>query len=220
MKPHHILVYLGMLVGVLVMALISGQLSDESQRVRFDTWAIPTALVAVVVVWYFVSRRRVGSARQTDAARPVVALENPAPTPPPALSIRPVFAIVSIAGGLLILSWVCLLHFGAVGDEGRQAIALLLIRVVTTVITTCTALLLSRFASSVPPKKSWVLQLGAVSQIVFAFCGLIILPFVALTMWNDYVDFKAHSLRPGFLLLLLPAAAVVFCMTRGGGATR
>jgi hypothetical protein len=66
----------------------------------------------------------------------------------------------------------------------------------------------------IPSPRAWVLQLGAVAQLVLAFIGLFILPFVALRIWNRYIDFAAHSLKPDFLLLLLPVVAVIFCLTR------
>jgi hypothetical protein len=107
---------------------------------------------------------------------------------------------------------------GSVGDQEGQFTALLWIRIVTTVVTTVMALVLSKVAPAIRAEKVWVLQLAAVSQVGLAFVGLIIVPFVALTIWNDYVDFQAYSLKPGFLLLLLPTAAVVFCLTRGGSS--
>lgn len=218
MKPQHILTYLGMLVGLLVVALVSGQIGDESQRVLFDTWAVPTGLIIVVAVWYFVSRRSDARVGEPAEGRHAVTREDPAAKPARALSVRPVLVLVSVAGALLVLSWACLIYLGSAGGEGRQGTALLLIRVVTTVVTTGTALLLSSLASAVPSQKAWAFRLGALSQVVLAFVGLIILPFVALTSWNDYVDFQAYSLKPGFLLLLLPIGAVVFCLTRDGGS--
>jgi uncharacterized membrane protein YqjE len=125
---------------------------------------------------------------------------------------------VSVAGVVLILSWICLIYLGSEGGEGGQTTARICIRMVTTVVTTVTALLLARFAPAVEPRKAWVFQLSAVLQVVFAFVGLIIVPFIALTIWNDYVDFQAYSLKPDLLLLLVPSAAVIFCLTRVSGS--
>jgi hypothetical protein len=203
-----------MLVGVLAIALVSSQIGDES-RVQFDSWALPTALLVVVAIWYLVSRRsNAGVIEPALASRHPVTKEDPAPKPPGEPSVRPVLILVSISGALLILSWACLIYLGSAGGEGSQGTALLLIRVVTPALTTGAALLLSRLASAVPSHRAWTLRLGAVTQAVLAFIGLIILPFVALTIWNDYVDFQAYSLKPGFLLLILPSAAVVLCLTR------
>jgi hypothetical protein len=218
MKAHHILLYLGMLVMVLVVALVSGQMQDEAQRVRFTMWAIPVALIVAVLVRYFASGRDARPARDLTAPSRTVAKDEPAMRSVRPISVRRVLWSTSIAGGLLILGWICLVYRGSVGDQEGQFTALLWIRIVTTVVTTVVALVLSKFAPEIRAQKVWVLQLAAVSQVGLAFVGLIVVPFVALTIWNDYVDFQAYSLKPGFLLLLLPTAAVVFCLTRGGSS--
>jgi hypothetical protein len=217
MKAHHILLYLGMLAVVLVVALVSGQMKDEAQRVRFTMWAIPAALIVVVLVRYFAFGRDARPARDLAAPSRTVAEDEPVRSVRP-ISVRRVLLSTSIAGGLLILGWICLVYLGSVGDQEGQFTALLWIRIVTTVVTTVVALVLSKFAPAIRARKVWVLQLAAVSQVGLAFVGLIVVPFVALTIWNDYVDFQAYSLKPGFLLLLLPTAAVVFCLTRGGSS--
>jgi hypothetical protein len=94
----------------------------------------------------------------------------------------------------------------------------MVMRIVTSAITTGTALLLSRSALAMQSSKPLAFQLCALLQVALAFVGLMILPFVALTVWNDYVDFQAYSPKPGLFLLLLPTAAVIFCLTRGGSS--
>lgn len=116
---------------------------------------------------------------------------------------------------MLLMSWVCLIYLGSLGGEAGQSTALMCIHIVTAVITSAAALLLSRFAPTVGIRKAWVIQLAAVAQLVLAFIGLFILPFAALGIWNHYIDFAAYSLKPAFLFLLLPTAAVIFCLTRG-----
>jgi hypothetical protein len=128
---------------------------------------------------------------------------------------RPVLLSLSVGGGLLIVSWISLIHLGSLDGEAGQSTALMCVRIVTIVVTTAIALLLSRFASKMQPEKRWVLQLGAVAQLVFAFVGLMILPFVALSIWNHFIDFAAYPLKPAFGFMLLPTAAVIFCLTHG-----
>jgi hypothetical protein len=218
MKAHHILLYLGMLVMVLVVALVSGQVQDEAQRIRFTMWAIPAALIVVVLVRYFASGRDARPARDLTTPGRTVAEDEPAMRSVRPISVRRVLLSAAIADGLLMLAWIGLAYLGSAGEQEGQLTALLWIRIVTTVVTTVVPLVLSKFAPAIRAQKAWVLQLAAVSQVVLAFVGLIVLPFVALTIWNDYVDFQAYSLKPGFLLLLLPTAAVVFCLIRGGSS--
>lgn len=120
----------------------------------------------------------------------------------------------------MLLSWVCLIYLGSVGGEGSQTTAQMGIRIVTAVGTTLTALLLSRLAAARWSPKPGVLQLGAMLQVVLAFVGLLILPVVALIVWNGHIDFQVYSHTLGFLLLLLPSAAVVFCLTRGSSSRK
>lgn len=218
MKPHDVLIYLAMLVAVALVALISGQMHDESQRVMFSLWAMPGAVLAVFLAGRFVVARSQQRARESEPSGRTVAHNEPAVVSDRPVSLRPLLMLVSGAGALLILSWLCLIYLGAEGGDGVQTTARICIRMVTTVVTTVTALLLSRFAPALQPQKAWVLQLSAVLQIVFAFVGLLILPVIALTIWNDYVDFQAYSLKLDLLLLLVPSAAVIYCLTRVSGA--
>jgi hypothetical protein len=64
------------------------------------------------------------------------------------------------------------------------------------------------------------LQLAALLQLALAFVGLMVVPFVALGIWNGYIDFPAYPHRLGLLFLLLPTAAVTFCLARGGGSKK
>ena len=94
------------------------------------------------------------------------------------------------------------------------------IRIVSAAGTAITALLLSRSVAARSSPKPWIFKLGALLQIVFAFVGLTILPVVALVLWNGYIDFEGYSQKVNLLLLLLPAAAVVYCLTRDGSSEK
>jgi uncharacterized membrane protein YqjE len=218
MKPHDVLIYLAMLVAVALVALISGQMQDEAQRVTFSLWAMPAAVLAVFLAGRFLVARSRLRARESEPSRRTVAPNEPGAVSDRPVSLRLLLILVSGAGALLILSWLCLIYLGAEGGDGAQTTARIGIRMVTIVVTTVTALLLSRLAPALQPQKAWVLQLSAVLQIVFAFFGLLVLPVIALTIWNDYVDFQAYSLKLDLLLMLVPSAAVVFCLTRVSGA--
>jgi peptidoglycan/LPS O-acetylase OafA/YrhL len=107
MKAHHILIYLGMLALLLIVALVSGRIEDESQRVEFTTWAPLVALVApvaVFVLWRFVLRRSNRGARAAAPRGdvvPVVEVVTRKADPP---RMRPVFTLVSIAGVFVVVS--------------------------------------------------------------------------------------------------------------------
>lgn len=225
MKANHILVYLGVLALLLVVALVGGQIHDESQRVEFGTWVPLAMLVAVFVVRYFFFRRsnfygrsnQVAGEPERQRSEGGVDVAN---IPARPLNMRLVLLLVAIAGAVVILSWLCLIYLGSVGGEDSQVTALMGIRIVTSVVPAITALLLSRSASAAWEKKRWVFQLAALSQVALAFVGLMVMPFVALKSWNGYIDFPAYPLKPGFLWLLLPTAAVIFCLTRGGGSKK
>jgi hypothetical protein len=219
MKAHHILIYLGTLALLLVVALVGGHIDDESRRVEFSTW-IPLAILAVVfLAWRFAGRsKRAAAAPEPQLS--VASPDEPASVPDGPINIQPVLLLVVTAGALVILAWVCLIHLATVGAEGSQTTALVGIRIATAGFTTATAILLSRSPAAWRSPKPVLLQLGALLQIVLAFVGLIIMPIVALIVWNGRIDFQTYSHRLGLLLMLLPTAAVIFCLTRGGGSKR
>lgn len=130
--------------------------------------------------------------------------------------VRHVLLLVAIGSAFVVLSWVCLIYLGSLAGQESQTTALMGIRIATAAGTTATAVLLSRPASAQWLRKAWVIQLSAVLQLVLAFVGLLIMPIVALIVWNGHIDFETYSQKLGFALLLVPMAAVIFCLTRGG----
>jgi hypothetical protein len=221
MKAQHILIYLGMLALLLVVALMSGRIQDESRRLEFTTWVPIAIVVAVIAARYFFSGRsnRV-PAEPTETRRETVPAEEPANNPAHPLSIRPVLRVVAIAGAFLIGSWLCLLYLGSVGGPDLQSTAQMCLHIVTSAVTTIAAVLLSKLEIARRSRTGRVFQLAALLQIVLAFVGLLVLPLVGLVVWNDYVDFRAYSPGLGFFLMLPPMAAVIFCMTRAGGSKK
>ncbi len=221
MKAHHILIYLGMLALLLVVALMSGRIQRESQRLEFTTWVPIAIVVAVIAARYFFSGRSKRVAAEPDETRrETVAAEEPTNIPARPLSIRPVLLVVAIAVAFLIGSWLCLIYLGSLGGQDSQSTAQMCLLIVTSAVTTIAAVLLSKLEIARQSRKDWVFQLAALLQIVLAFVGLLVLPLVALIIWNDYVDFRAYSLELGFFLILPPTAAVIFCMTRDGGSKK
>jgi hypothetical protein len=218
MKAHHLLIYFGMLALLLVTALISGRIEDESQRLEFTTWVLTAMMVAVIAARYFFRRSNRIAAEPYEARRATVPAQEPANIRAHPLNIRPVLSVIVIAGAFLIGSWLCLIYLGTVGGEGSQSTALMCLLVVSPVVTTIAAVLLSKLARQ--SRQGWVFQLAALLQVVLAFIGQLIMPLVALFIWNDYVDLRAYPLELGFVLMLLPMAAVIFCLTRAGGSQR
>lgn len=217
MKPYQVVIALVVLALLLLATLFGDVIDDESRRVAIGTWLPLAILIGGVAAWQLAAR----SSGAHDVKQRAVPAEKKLPnllTRP--LDMRPMFFLVAIAGTLMLLSWAFLLYLGSVGGTASQEIALMSIRIVSAAGTTSTALLLSRSVAARSSPKPWVLQLGALLQLVLAFVGLTILPVVALVLWNGHIDFESYSQKVNLLLLLLPAAAVVYCMTRDSSAKR
>jgi hypothetical protein len=220
MKANYLLVYLGLLALLLVVALAGGWIQDGSQRMEFNTWVPAAVLIAAVLVRYYYLRRPNRRAREReapDSAAPLQAADVPAAP----VNVRRLLLLAVFAAAFVIFSWFCLIQLGKVGaGADSQTTALMGIRIVTSVITALTAVLLSRTASAAWANKRWVFYLVALSQVLLAFIGLMIVPLIALGIWNGHIDFQNYSHRPGFLFLLLPVAAVTFCLVRGSGSKK
>jgi hypothetical protein len=220
MKVHHLLIYLGMLALLLVVALMSGRIEDESQRLEFTTWVPIAIVVAVIAARYFFFGRSNPGAAEPETRRETVPLDEPANVPASPSSTRRVRLLVVIGAAFLILAWLCLIYLGSIGGEDSQRTASMCLLIVTSTVTTLVAVLLSKLEIARQARQGWVLQLAALLQIALAFVGLLILPVAALIVWNDYVDFPEVPLELGFLLMLPPMAAVIFCLTRGGSSKK
>lgn len=220
MKVHHILIYLGMLALMLAVALVGGRIQDESQRLEFSTWILIAMIVAVIVARYFFFGRSNRVAAESEARREAVPVNEPANVPAHPPSTRRVLLLVGIGGASLIVAWLCLIYLGSVGGGDSQRTALTCLLIVSSAVTTIVAVLLSKLEIARQSRQGWVFQLAALLQVVLAFIGQLIVPLVALVIWNDYVDFRTYPLELGFFLMLPPMAAVIFCLTRGGSAKK
>ena len=146
-------------------------------------------------------------------------MQEPSGLPDNLLSFRSLLLLLVVCGALLLLSWFCLVYLGSL-SAASQGTALIGIRIVSVTVTTVTALLLSRSAAARSSPKPWRLTLGALLQVLLAFVGLTILPVAALILWNGEIDFEQYSQKSNLLLLLVPAAAVSYCLTRDVGSKK
>ena len=157
MKAHHILIYLGMLALLLVVALMSGRIQRESQRLEFTTWVPIAIVVAVIAARYFFSGRSKRVAAEPDETRrETVAAEEPTNIPARPLSIRPVLLVVAIAVAFLIGSWLCLIYLGSLGGQDSQSTAQMCLLIVTSAVTTIAAVPLSKLEIARQSRKDWV----------------------------------------------------------------
>jgi hypothetical protein len=126
--------------------------------------------------------------------------------------MKRVGGITAIGVLLLVAAWLAVFQLG----RGFQPTSLLVLRALTAVMTSGTLLWLAKSAFLL--EKGWVLHLAAVLQFVLAGVGVMFLPALALSVWNNSVDFPAYEF--GVVWLLPTIAALVFCVTRSVGPTR
>ncbi|HEX4971220.1 MAG TPA: hypothetical protein VFV69_09190 [Steroidobacteraceae bacterium] len=119
--------------------------------------------------------------------------------------------ITLVGTAVLVAAWVATILLG----REAQPAALLAIRILTTLIASGTLLWLVKSAPALEAKKSWVLHLAAVVQFLLAGIGVMFMPALALSLWDQYIDFRFYDL--GFVWLLPTMAALVFCVTRRVG---
>jgi hypothetical protein len=133
---------------------------------------------------------------------------------------RYVNRVIVLTGGaavVVVVAWLCLIYLSPTDTAEIRAVAYRAICIVSAIVTAGAALLLARCAPLLRSSRAWVLQLAALAQIVVAFVGITIVPFIALGVWSGYVDFSMLARQRGLLWLALPIGAVVFCLTRGVG---